>query len=150
MKVIFVLMSLMLIGCKNQEQFKSTEAITIPGLVSYIGSDLNGEIRECSPVSLSPQRACTAEFGPGDEFAADCEQRGFEAVQCDCHDFICLDRNDELETGLDINGETKSCVPTTLDTICTAEFTAEDQFASDCRGSGKEVIQCGCHDYLCK
>lgn len=149
MKIVFILMSLMLFGCVNTEQLKEIEAVTIPGLVSYIGTDINGDIRECIPMSSSPQRACTAEFGPGDQFAEECQQRGFEAIQCDCHDYICLDRNDEIETGLDINGETKSCVPM-LDVACTTEVTPEDEFAIDCRNSGKEAVQCGCHDYLCK
>lgn len=150
MNVIFVFMSLLLFSCVNQEQLKSTEAITIPGLVTYIGSDINGDIRECSPPTSSQNRACTAEFGPAEQFAEDCQQRGFEAIQCDCHDYICLDVDDQLVSGLDMNGQQKSCIPMPAETICTAEFTAQDQFASDCRESGREAIQCGCHDYLCK
>lgn len=88
------------------------------------------------------------EFGPRDAFAEECKERGFEAIACGCHDYICLDR--EVQTGFDIDGKPRSCEAMSQELACSEEFTPEDQFAIDCREEGKEAVQCGCHDFICK
>jgi hypothetical protein len=52
--------------------------------------------------------------------------------------------------GLDKDGLKRACHPLAPDeVICTLEYTEGDAFADDCRLKGGQVIQCGCHDYLC-
>lgn len=110
----------------------------------YTGIDINGEQRTCKE---QLNGACTAVFGPDEQFANDCEATGSRAVQCACHDFICV--GDKARTGVDINGEEKSCIPMGENNFCTTEFTQGDQFAQDCRANGLEAVQCGCHEYIC-
>lgn len=145
MKKLTLMLCLVLFGCQTKED-GFLDAVQLPAAVSYIGSDINGELRECTP--SSGNEVCTADFAPGDAFAEDCRERGFEPVSCGCHDYICLDRN--VQTGFDINGVQQSCEVLSEDAICSMEFTIEDQFAFDCRDEGKEVIKCDCHKYLCK
>lgn len=51
-------------------------------------------------------------------------------------------------TGVDLSGKTRACLPM-KETMCTMSFTAEDQFAADCKAKGNTAIQCGCHDWIC-
>ena len=52
------------------------------------GVDIDGAPRTCSPASSD--LICTSEYTQEDQFAEDCREAGFEAVQCGCHDFICI------------------------------------------------------------
>lgn len=145
MNKLTLLLCLLLFGCETKEN-DFIEAVQTPAFVSYLGSDINGELRECSAEPTG--EICTSEYGPGDAFADECRDRGFEAFSCGCHDYICLDR--EIQHGWDIDGNPRSCEEMSPDIACSMEFTPEDQFAMDCRASGKEAIRCGCHDYICK
>lgn len=52
------------------------------------GFDIDGAPRSCSPASS--ELICTSEYTQEDQFADDCREAGFEAVQCGCHDYICV------------------------------------------------------------
>ncbi|MBA2403964.1 MAG: hypothetical protein H0V66_04265 [Bdellovibrionales bacterium] len=143
MKIFFMLMCLVLMGCENKGEDLPEVSIQ-PQRVSYVGTDIDGERRVCE---ASPNLTCTAIFTPEDQFANDCEDRGYQAVACGCHDYICLDGS---EAGLDLDGNHRSCNPMPAETFCSMEFTEEDQFAFDCRASGRKSIQCGCHDWICQ
>ncbi len=53
-------------------------------------------------------------------------------------------------TGLDKDGQKRACHPLTPnEVICTLEYSEGDAYADDCRAKGGQVVQCGCHDYLC-
>ena len=144
MKNILFILCFVLVGCQTKEELLQ-EAVVIPGHVSYAGIDINGDKRVCEEASAN--LTCTAVFGPEDQFAEDCRTRGFETVTCDCHDYICLEGSD---SGMDIDGNHRTCNPMPADTTCTMVFTEEDQFGADCQASGQEAIQCGCHDWICK
>ena len=108
------------------------------------GLDMDGLPKKCTE---NPNLTCDLSFGPGDQFALDCQAQGKKAIACDCHDYICVDA--EVRSGVDINGDARSCSPVSSDAICTSEYTQDDEFADDCRESGFEAVHCGCHDYIC-
>ena len=144
MKILFVIMFFALIGCENNQEVLPEVAI-LPQHVTYTGLDMNGDQRVCE--EALPDLICTSVFGPEDQFAEDCKAGGSRPITCGCHDYICLEGS---ESGMDINGSQRSCTPMSPDTICTMEFTDEDQYGSDCSASGYEAVQCGCHDWICK
>ncbi|MCE3011970.1 MAG: hypothetical protein LW878_02795 [Proteobacteria bacterium] len=111
---------------------------------SYQGLDLYGSTKKCTE---KPNLICDTSFGPGDQFALDCMAQGKKAIKCDCHDYICVEA--EVRSGVDINGNPRSCSPVSKDIICTTQYTQDDQFADDCHDAGFESVQCGCHDYIC-
>ena len=147
MKLLLITLCFVLVSCEN----KGENALPIvaiepePTLVSYIGTDINGVQRQCEKADSGG--ICTTEYGPGDQFADDCRAQGHRAVSCGCHDYICLEGS---ETGVDMNGNHRTCDPMPTDVACSMEFTEADQYAFDCRNSGREAFQCGCHDYICK
>ena len=65
------------IGC-NQQQVKEGY---------YRGQDYLGKTRECAPMG---QRICTEIFTQADKFALDCREAGNRAIQCGCHEWICI------------------------------------------------------------
>lgn len=113
--------------------------------IERIGFDLGGLERTCD--TAPKDEMCTMVFTEAEQFAQDCRDAGFEAIQCGCHEYLCTGQI--TRTGRDINGEERSCVPAPNDLICTQEFTPGDQFAQDCEASGMEAVACGCHDYIC-
>ena len=80
MKLIFLSLFLFA-GCLTQtaEELRSGK--------EYTGIDINGEQRTCKE---QLNGACTAIFGPDEQFANDCEAIGSQAVQCACHDLFVL------------------------------------------------------------
>ena len=55
--------------------------------VLFTGKDFSGKTRTCSPMKDS---VCTEIFTPEDQFAMDCKDKGNTAIQCGCHDRICV------------------------------------------------------------
>lgn len=146
MKILLLVLCFVLVGCENKGEALPILAIEpAPALVSYRGTDIHGEQRVCDEAAAN--LICTSEFTSGDQFADDCRAHGYQAVTCGCHDYICLEGS---ESGLDLDGNRRSCNPMPTDVSCSMEFTEEDQFAFDCRASGRESVQCGCHDWICK
>ena len=127
-------------------------------LNSYLGIDIEGNEKSCKDMD---DLFCSEEFTDSDQYALDCQRNGDVAIQCACHDWICVDsdnlKNQEKPlrvTGRDIDGNIDSCEPFDYrvdgqEVMCTMEFTEEDQFAIDCQADGYEVVQCGCHKFLC-
>jgi hypothetical protein len=120
---------------------------------SFVGEDIDGETRRCVE---SSQFTCTEIFTEEDQYGLDCLRDGDIAIQCGCHDWICISEDpfDIDKHGFDINGDPKSCVPVNLKSnndfiACTMDFNPEDQFGTDCEAAGHEAIKCGCHDWLC-
>ena len=52
----------------------------------FIGFNLNGIQDECL---INEEDICTDILMPADEFAFECEEKGFTAGMCGCHDFLC-------------------------------------------------------------
>lgn len=144
MKIVLLLLCFVLLGCENKGE-EPIEVDQQPQFVTYVGTDINGELKICE--ATSSDLICTSEYGPNDQFADDCRAQGYKSVSCGCHDSVCMKGS---ETGLDFNGYERSCDPMPTGMACTMEFTEEDQYAFDCRESGREAVQCGCHDWICK
>ena len=147
MKIFLLILCFVLVGCENKGEgaLPVVAVDPAPALVSYIGTDIHGNQRMCGPAATGG--ICTSEYGPGDQFADDCRAQGSRPVSCGCHDYICVQGS---ESGVDVDGNQRSCDPVDQSLACSAEFTAEDQFAFDCNASGRESVQCGCHDWICK
>ena len=54
----------------------------------YEGVDINGQPLRCTP--MPEDRICTGVFTPGDQYAQDCEKLGGVAIECSCHNWICV------------------------------------------------------------
>ena len=146
MKTIFILILFILAACN----FFSDNVSDLPVKDEkvYTGLDINGNFRSCQ--KLSSNSACTAIYGPEDAFADECESNGDKAIACDCHDYICVDKNFNGEIkGIDINGEERSCSTIPLGKPCDEVFTPGDQYGVDCKNQGGNPFQCDCHDYIC-
>ena len=155
-----ILISLAFISC-DQEEGSQTKSIPVvkngnlvADLYSYTGVDKDGKTRSCIDQFGA---ICTEVFTDSDQFGLDCENKGDFPVQCNCHDWICVDRDDFekkeiVSKGYNHKGELESCIKfdeSSNEKACTMEFTDSDQFGLDCKNEGFEVIQCGCHSWLC-
>lgn len=162
---LFIFMMMILVACQevlyDSSQTESWEhAVTMPGRAEnlFAGYDIDGNERSCEDLD---DMFCSDEFTESDQYALDCQRGGNVAIQCSCHDWICVDKqtleheDESVEiTGYDIDGNIDSCKPFDYrvdgqQVACTMVFTEEDQFAIDCQAEGHEVVQCGCHKYLC-
>lgn len=56
---------------------------------SFVGLDVDGTLRSC--IDKFDQLSCTKKFSDSDAFALSCERSGKYAIQCGCHDWICVD-----------------------------------------------------------
>lgn len=85
---IFLIMNifLALVGCDNS-RFPASDSIT---QVKLLGIDVENNEREC--VDKFETLNCTQEFTPSDFFALECEREEKFAIQCGCHDWICVDK----------------------------------------------------------
>ncbi|NCN41868.1 hypothetical protein GW916_11550 [bacterium] len=78
----------------NESESRSDADFSKPSVKEVIeggkatGVDMSGKERSCMP--MGPGRMCTMEFTPADEFARVCQSEGHKAVQCGCHDWICI------------------------------------------------------------
>lgn len=52
-------------------------------------------------------------------------------------------------TGIDFNGNEKSCSDKYSEQICSMDFTLSDAYALNCERDGNMAIACGCHDWIC-
>jgi hypothetical protein len=137
MKLILLTFLSLFLSCVSEQNLAQLN-------VEKTGRNIAGEVRSCVEAR---DLICNAVYTEQEAFADDCVARGFEVVACGCHDYLCQDL--EEVSGLDLNGNPKSCVPS-LPSVCTTEFTLEDEFAEDCKTNGGEAVQCGCHDWLCQ
>ena len=64
--------------------------------------------------------------------------------------FSCESVNTKEEVGFTMAGNKSSCTPLEKDKVCTEIFTDQDQFAANCKQQGHQVVQCDCHEFLCK
>lgn len=142
----FILLILLASGCKEGSSGVESEAQSSE--ITYVGLDINGDYKSCKPMDESI--ACTEIFGENEVFAKSCEDAGDMAITCECHDYICVSGESSGEaTGIDIDGNERTCEPMPIDSICTMVFTQGDQYALDCTEKGGTSFQCGCHDYIC-
>lgn len=72
-------------GCHS---YLCKENIVKEVLAEREGIDIEGVIRSCTP--LAEGTVCTEVFTEEDAYAVQCEEDGGEAVQCGCHDWICI------------------------------------------------------------
>lgn len=82
---IYPILFFVLLGCLPESPAEKPN--------SFTGKNLKGEVKTCSP--MPEDRACTEVFTPEDQFGMDCRGKGMTAIQCDCHDWICLDSQEK-------------------------------------------------------
>lgn len=149
MKILWIIFFI-LIGCKGSPVPEDGLINQLPGTATFEGYNISGEKTECVP---SKETTCTMMYGPDEEFAKECKDRGYEVYTCGCHSFLCegniKEEVIEEREGVDFEGNLKSCSPAKSDLICTEVFTQEDAFAVQCEKDGHEAVQCGCHDWIC-
>lgn len=142
---------------------------------SYQGAVFDGGNYSCSPTTY--KLVCENELEETRNFKRSCLNQNKKILQCDCDEYLCVDSlkgedhsNSEPEidepeseismgkilsdqntiyTGIDFNGNTKSCSPLSPDLYCSQEFTQEDQYGFDCRENGQDIVFCSCHDPIC-
>lgn len=73
-------------GC---HQYLCSENVNEEVTARKTGYDIDGRERSCE--IQKEKIVCTQEFTQEDAFALDCEKNGGEAIQCGCHDWICVD-----------------------------------------------------------
>ena len=108
------------------------------------GKDRFGNSRICFN---DPDMAFVSQLDPEEEeFAKDCFDAGNIVHKCGQNQYVC---EQKTYTGIDINGETRSCTEMSQATACTLEFTEGDQYALDCEKNNGTPLACGCHDFIC-
>lgn len=58
------------------------------GNSEFKGVDHEGKERSCKP--MAGDVACTEIFTPADAYGLKCKEEGHKAIQCGCHDWICV------------------------------------------------------------
>jgi len=53
----------------------------------FTGLDYEGNKKTCSPMK---DTMCTEIFTPSDDYGLKCKDAGHKAIQCGCHDWICI------------------------------------------------------------
>lgn len=166
--VLLFIIGLTLIACEvtepqaDNDKEGDTIRVDLPSKPSnaYRGVDVDGNERECVDTESEDIFACTSEFTRSDQFGLDCLKDNKVAISCGCHDWICVEEIEEEKpveievTGIDLNGDPKSCVPFEYKNkgqtvFCPAIYTDEDEFADECEQRGFEAVMCGCSDWLC-
>ncbi|AYF43992.1 hypothetical protein BALOs_0982 [Halobacteriovorax sp. BALOs_7] len=123
-------------------------AVKNEGLDSIVtGIDVNGNESSC--LRMVQPLYCSMEIQVGDLHGLDCRSRGFKAVQCGCHNFVCVEYETETVVGVDRQGMKRSCRPMKEGASCTEIFTEDEAFAERCQEKGGVAVACGCHDYIC-
>jgi hypothetical protein len=62
---------------------------------------------------------------------------------------LFLDEATREYTGLDLDGNERTCTDKYFDQICTMEFTSSDAYGLNCEREGNLAVSCGCHDWIC-
>lgn len=125
---------------------------------TYTGIDHKGNERTCS--EMNEDNICTMEFTDADQYAMECEDSGKLAVQCGCHDYICVDQKNiqvaetvEVDPkeylGTNAEGVVRSCSPMPSDQVCDASLDQVQIYAQNCRSEGFDVVWCSCNEVLC-
>lgn len=125
---------------------------------TYTGVDVKGNTRTCS--EMSEDNICTMEFTDADQYAMECEDKGMLAVQCGCHDYICVDQREinvgepevveeKVYKGTNVEGIVRSCKPMSNSKMCDASLGQVQIYAQNCRSEGYDVIWCSCDEVLC-
>lgn len=73
--ILLTLLSMTLISCQD---------------IPIKGKDHLGRLRTCEPMAMDT--ICTRDMREADYYAIECHEKGMKVVQCDCHDFICLEK----------------------------------------------------------
>lgn len=135
--LLLIILSVFVISC--EEQVVDNFDTQVQGI------DRFGKAQVCLN---NPAQLCPAIYDyKEEEFAKSCSNGGGKVHRCGCEQYIC---ESSSNTGIDINGEVKTCESMPKNIACTMEFTEGDQYRSDCKESGGKPIQCGCHEYLCQ
>ena len=77
-KYIYIFTLNLIFGC----------SINPPGKALYTGQDLNNKTKTCEEMKKNTR--CTRMYTPSDRYSSECKQSGYKAVQCGCHDWICI------------------------------------------------------------
>ena len=88
-QTLLLLTVLGFISCDNTREPSAVEGRDVIRSESYIGVDLSDTLRSC--VDKFDVLNCNEEFTDADAFALHCERDGKYAIQCGCHDWICVD-----------------------------------------------------------
>lgn len=100
-------------------------------LVSLIFLSCGKQPEEISPIKNSiDMEAVQGENDKND---------GEEVVNSGSNDF----------TGVDYQGNQRSCEDKYGKVNCTAMFTESDAFANECKDNGNKAVMCACHDWIC-
>jgi len=124
---------------------------------TFTGADMHGNERSCTQIPES--NICTMEFTDSDQYALECVDSGNRAVQCGCHDFICVDESNEnpavsdldLEEhfGTNQDGVQRACKQMNSGEQCITELDKYQIYAQNCRAEGYDAIWCSCNEVLC-
>jgi hypothetical protein len=126
-------------------------------VASFTGIDVKGNTRTCT--EMTEDNICTMEFTESDQYALDCEEEGKLAVQCGCHDYICVDNEKNFQDiapveskeyyGTNAEGVYRACRPMDQDKQCDVQLDHVQIYAQNCRAEGHEVVWCSCAEVLC-
>lgn len=61
-----------------------------PGELEFTGYDMSGNQVSCT--NPRTELACTAIYGPEEEFSKKCEAKGYQSYTCGCHDYLCSEK----------------------------------------------------------
>ena len=75
----------MFIGCETSRH-PANKSINE---TKFLGPDFKGDEKECTDKFETLE--CSQEFTESDQFALECERSGKFAIQCSCHDWICVE-----------------------------------------------------------
>lgn len=91
---LFLLLLLILgvSSCDNSRVPAADGSSRILEAQSYIGFDMNDNLKQCR--DRFDTLNCPQEFTESDAFALNCEREGKYAIQCGCHDWICVEEMD--------------------------------------------------------
>lgn len=93
MKLILLFtLTLGFISCDKTREPSSSNQQELRLSQSFVGVDMNDSIRSC--IDKFNQLSCPEIFTDSDAFALSCERGGKYAIQCGCHDWICVDTID--------------------------------------------------------
>lgn len=72
--------------------FAAASCVQTPVSNEKKGYNIAGNPASCEP--MAGDKICTEIFTEEDRFALECRKQGHEAIQCDCHQFLCSEKID--------------------------------------------------------
>jgi hypothetical protein len=94
-------------------------------------------------------KTCTEFVGTQNAYAKKCEEAGSTVVDCGCSEFLCQDNIAEVKKGYNISGANIECAPVSTSDECSAFSEPAEAFSMACKDEGHQIMECGCHEYLC-